>query len=91
MSNTNLNDFRLKSMDDLPMDEFQSILVETGATAGKTNEECLEEYFTHIEITHIYSLDVERKQLKERPLLLIMAGPNGAGKTSIMTKLAKHV
>lgn len=90
MSNTNLNDFRLKAMDELPMDEFQSLLVETGATAGKTNEECLEEYFTHIETTHIYSLDVERKQLKERPLLLIMAGPNGAGKTSIMTKLAKH-
>jgi len=83
--------YRLKEMSTLPMDEFKKILAECGNEAQVTNEDVLEDYFTHVETTHISTLDVERPVSSDkRPTLVIMAGPNGAGKTTIMTRLAKH-
>jgi len=81
---------RFKELDELPLEKFQNILRESSEHTSRTNSEVLDEYFTHIETTHINSMDVERPKLKNRPRLIIMAGPNGAGKTSIMAKLAKH-
>ena len=81
---------QLRNLDELPWNEFQSILNETASFASRSNNETLDDYFTHIETTHITALDVERPKMEKRPKLIIMAGPNGAGKTSIMTKLAKH-
>lgn len=84
------NECRFKDLDELPLETFQNMLKESAEHSKRTNDEILEDYFTHIETTHINSLDVERPKLDNRPKLIIMAGPNGAGKTSIMTKLAKH-
>lgn len=85
--------YQLRGMKDLPLDEMGQLLDECGAEAQVTNEDVLEDYFTHVETTHISSLYPKcPKEIKEedRPTLVIMAGPNGAGKTTIMTRLAKH-
>lgn len=81
---------RLKDLDNLPLDEFFSALGPCYEEVERTNEEVLEDYFTHVETTHISTQDVEREAVDgQRPTLVIMAGPNGAGKTTIMTRLAK--
>jgi len=85
-----LNNFRLNGSKDMPMDLFHMALEECAEEARQTNEGVLEDFFVNIETTHIMSMDVERKELENRPTLLIMAGPNGSGKTTIMTHLAKH-
>ena len=85
-----MDSFRLNGAKDVPMDLFQMALEECADEALKTNNEVLENFFVNIETTHIMSMDVERKELENRPTLLIMAGPNGSGKTTIMTHLAKH-
>ena len=85
-----MDSFRLNGAKDVPMDLFQMTLEECAEEAKKTNDEVLENFFVNIETTHIMSMDVERKELENRPTLLIMAGPNGSGKTTIMTHMAKH-
>ena len=85
-----MDSFRLNGAEEMPMDLFQMALEECAEEAQKTNNEVLENFFVNIETTHIMSMDVESKQLDNRPTLLIMAGPNGSGKTTIMTHLAKH-
>lgn len=82
---------RMRDMQELPMEDLKQILLECSSEVEHDNEEVLEDYFTHIETTHISTMDVERPNLDhKRPTLIIMAGPNGAGKTTIMTKLAKR-
>lgn len=83
-------------MKDLPLKDFDLILKECALEASVTNEDVLEDYFTHVETTHISTLFTPETFTSisscptKRPTLVIMAGPNGAGKTSIMTRLAKH-
>lgn len=87
------NDARIKDMDLLPMDKFWNVMDDCYDEVTRTNEDVLEDYFTHVETTHVSLLHPEQGPAEpngHRPILLIMAGPNGAGKTSIMTRLAKH-
>lgn len=87
------SEFQLRNMAELPMEEFGNILKECGHESEITNEDVLEDYFTHVETTHISNFlpsVPEQKEGEKRPTLVIMAGPNGAGKTTIMTRLAKH-
>lgn len=81
---------RLKDMSELPLEDFFTALSPCFDEVLFSNEEVLEDYFTHVETTHISTQDVEREPVAGRqPTLVIMAGPNGAGKTTIMTRLAK--
>lgn len=81
----------LRDRSELPLSDFRAVLEECGQEAMVTNETVLEDYFMHVETTHISTMDVQRPPLEpDRPTLIIMAGPNGAGKTTIMTHLAKH-
>ena len=75
-----MDSFRLNGAEEMPMDLFQMALEECAEEAQKTNNEVLENFFVNIETTHIMSMDVESKQLDNRPTLLIMAGPNGSGR-----------
>lgn len=85
-------DLRLKDMELLNLPEFWKIMDDCYTDVNRTNEDVLEDYFTHVETTHVSLQHPEKGPAGtdgKRPTLVIMAGPNGAGKTTIMTRLAK--
>lgn len=86
-------ELRLKDIETLNMSDFWSVMDDCYEDVSRTNEDCLEDYFTHVETTHVSLQHPEKGPADadgHRPTLVIMAGPNGAGKTTIMTRLAKH-
>lgn len=86
-------ELRLKDMQTLNLSEFWRVMDDCYEDVTHTNEDVLEDYFTHVETTHVSLQHPEQGPAEadgHRPTLVIMAGPNGAGKTTIMTRLAKH-